>query len=168
MGLFKKKVFKLNEQEYGYLLSKMILTSTQSGFSEISDSFNSSNDKIINFLELSLHYTYICESLLKEKYPSLKVDRCISHTIECLTIQTGAFDNKIDEGASALHDLYSCIKEQEINIFTEEGLHKLTQSYQDSCGIGYDQLMHLTVFLLMSNFIIHHTSDVAGEHLRMI
>lgn len=168
MGLFKKKVFKLKEKEYGYLLSKMIMTSTKNGFAEISDSFSESDDKLINFLELSLHYTYICECLLKEKYSSLKVDRCINHTIENLAIQIGAFDDKVDEGATLLLNLYTCIKEAEINIFTEEGLHQLAQSYQDSCEIGYDQLLHLTIFLLLSNFIIHHTADIAGEQLCLI
>lgn len=168
MCLFKKKIYKLNEKEYGYLLSKMILTSTQSGFSEISNNFDTSEDKLMYFLELSLHYAFICECLLKEKYSSLKVDRCINYAIEGLVLGIGISDDATDQLTENIFELYNCIKDEKIDIFTEEGLHQLAQSYQDCCDLGKDLLIHATIFLLLSGFIIHHTSDIAGKHLVLI
>jgi hypothetical protein len=168
MGLFKNKVYKLNEKEYGYLLSKMILTSAKNGLSEIKENFNSSRDMHIYFLELLLHYAYICECLLKEKYHSLKAERCVSYAIEGIVINLGIFDDAINEHTEQFLEMYAYLKNDKCNIFTEEGLHKLVNSYQNRCELGYDHFQHLSVFLLFSGFIIHHTSDVAGDHLSLI
>ena len=168
MGLFKKKAHKLNAQEYGYFLSNIILTYTHNSFSEISDIFDDSNNTSSHFMELALHYTYICECLLKEKYPSSNVDRCIIYTIEGLVAHFNVSDSSLEKATISLLETYSTIECIKANTYTEEGLHRITQSYQDCCGIKYSLLLHVKLFTMFSDFIIHHISDIAGEHLSLV
>lgn len=167
MGLFKK-VYKLTAEQYGYLISKFIFSSAKNTYSSIRDTFCSSNDESLCFYELLIHYTYICECLLKEKYRSEKVDKCIIYAVEGFAISMGVSDKSVEKITISFLEMYDDISSGNYNIFTEDGLHQLVQSYQDCFENNHDMLGHLTIFSCFSGFIIHHSVDIAGDHLVLI
>lgn len=169
MGFFKRKeVFRLNEKDYGYVLSKMILASTDNCFSEIADDMDSPENALLNYLSLALRLTYICECLLKRKYSTSQSEQCIAYTISGLLHYTGIPEDKVPTIEKCLNGLYQLLRSEGYSIDDQRGLLDLAQSFQNHCQATPTASVQSALVLYFSEFIIYHTEDVIGQHLIMV
>lgn len=157
----KEEKIYLSEKEYACYLAHVILTSGSNGFSEIRETLEPSKHLLYYYLRLLLHYLYICEFLLHEKYYQYNIDNCINLTIDYIV---ESIDLPTDS-KQLMRDMYADTKSDYYNIYTEDGIHGLVSSYQGCLENNKGVLLHTTLFVLFSGFIIHHTSDIVGDKI---
>ena len=167
--MFFKKKYRIDKVLYGQrILSRHILTSGQRYFDSI-------NELDIEFS--FYHYTFYLQYLLfisgrilNTKYSSFDVSLIIHNAI------IGIVDllDDIDVASKpqlkdTLNETYkNIVDNDEINIFSDDDMHKLTDCFLDNCKYEKIFTNHLHFYLEFTLFIKYHTADILDKRIILL
>ena len=171
-NLFKKKKPEISKEAFGErVLSRMLLTTAKQSpdvFEELGVEMTFTH--YLLYLEYLL---FLSKKILSQRYSVVGVSRIINATIYGLVdFMDNVPSNKKDEVKHLFWSMYNEFEKmsEEIceDIRSEQGLHNLADSFLVSCGIEKCFLGHMSVFIHLSGFVLHHTGDILNNEMVLL
>lgn len=171
-NLFRKKKKEISKELFGErVLSKMLLISAQNSpglFEELGIEMTFTH--YLLYLEYLL---FLSKKILSQRYTTTDINRIINATIYGLIdLMDNVPSDKKDEVKRLFWSMYTVFDEmsEEIcrDIGSERGIRNLADSFLESCGKEKCLFGHMTLFVHLSGFVIHHTNDILNDEIVLV
>lgn len=157
----------MNKEVYGYgILSRIILMTSNNCY----DVFEKLEKPLTfsDYLIFLQYHLFIAQKILETRYNMCDIQSIMTLALVGIVDYSDIipYENKND-CKDMISEWYAETADylKDIDIYDKQGLEKLADCFLQDCKMHKDIHSHLSIFLLFSSFVIHHTNDILNDKI---
>ena len=163
----KNEIIKVDAHQYGIILSEIILISGDS-YPNFCKSIDIKED-YLEYLTYLEYFIYLSQKILEKKYSKevvkIIIESSIESIVDCLNFIK--IESK-DKYKNYMKEDYKLIKEENYDVFDENGLKELINQFETDFKLEQDPIIEINITAEFTGFIKYHFEDVLNKGIEII